>query len=107
MFETQEGEFRTKDELEISLIEDGMAMIDMDDLLEKPNGGSRGKSHKSQQKWGKKGRKQRNKDPYGCHGDADEELLSSTNGTGLVINAGKYGQTSYTRINYKGARSAT
>jgi large subunit GTPase 1 len=107
VFETQEGDFRTKDELELSLIEDGMTMVDMDDILEKPNGGSRGKSHKSLQKWGKKGRKQRNKDPYGCHRDADEELLSSTNGTGLVINAGKYGQKSYTRINYKGARSAT
>ena len=73
-------------------------------MVDPQKGGKIGKSHKKQNKWGKKGRKQRNKDPYGCHTDPDEEL--STTGNGLVVNAGKYGHRSYTRINYRGARSA-
>ena len=114
LVETEEGDFRHKDSLgigkgssDMAAIEDDLDMLEMIDMIEKPNGGKRGKSHKTQQKWGKKGRKQRNKDPYGCQGDPDEELLSKTNGTGLIVNAGKYGNNSYTRINYKGARSAT
>jgi large subunit GTPase 1 len=69
------------------------------------NGQKRGKAHKSIKKWGKKGRKLRNKDPYGCHSDPDAVLSGATT-SGLVVNAGKY-SSSYTRINYAGARSAT
>lgn len=70
------------------------------------NGGKRGKKHKSMQKWGKKGRKNRNKDPYGCHTEPDEELLGVKGGAGLVVSAGKYSGNNYTRPTYKGAKSA-
>ncbi len=69
-------------------------------------GGKRGKKHKSIQKWGKKGRKNRNKDPYGCHTEPDDELLGVRGGAGLIVNAGKYGSNNYTRPTYKGAKSA-
>lgn len=72
----------------------------------KGNRGNRGKSHKTQQKWGKKGRKTRDKDPYGCHSEPDEALLGVKGGSGLVVNAGKYGNKSYTRPTFKGVRSA-
>ena len=85
-------------------LEDDLDMLELAGMVDPTKGGKRGKSHKKQNKWGKKGRKQRNKDPYGCHTDPDEEL--STTGSGLVVNAGKYGNKSYTRINYRGARSA-
>lgn len=71
-------------------------------------GGNRGKKHKTIQKWGKKGRKNRNKDPYGCHTEPDEELLRSTGGAGagICVNAGKYGSKGYTRPDYAGAKAA-
>lgn len=57
-------------------------------------------------KWGKKGRKLRNKDPYGCHSDPDSVLLSASEGSsGAIVNAGKY-TSSYTRANYAGAKAA-
>eukprot|EP00566_Odontella_aurita_P004720 CAMPEP_0113542026 /NCGR_PEP_ID=MMETSP0015_2-20120614/9371_1 /TAXON_ID=2838 /ORGANISM="Odontella" /LENGTH=777 /DNA_ID=CAMNT_0000442023 /DNA_START=73 /DNA_END=2403 /DNA_ORIENTATION=- /assembly_acc=CAM_ASM_000160 len=68
-------------------------------------GGKRGKSHKSVKKWGKKGRKLRNKDPYGCHGEPDAELMEMSSG-GVCVNAGKYGGTGYTRASHSGARAA-
>lgn len=73
-------------------------------------GGNRGKAHKSKQKHGKKGRKDRNKDPYGCHSTPDEGLVGGdkeSSRSGLIVNAGKYGGGGYTRPNYSGARSAT
>ncbi len=70
------------------------------------NGGKRGKKHKSMQKWGKKGRKNRNKDPYGCHTEPDAELFGAKGGSGLVVSAGKYSSSNYTRPSYKGTRSA-
>lgn len=61
-----------------------------------------------QQKWGKKGRKLRNKDPYGCHSDPDTVLNAASNGgSGVIINAGKYSSSGYTRANYAGAKAAT
>jgi hypothetical protein len=50
--------------------------------------GHRGKTPK--QKWGKKDRKNRDKDPYGCHS-------ASASGIGIITNAGKYSQVGYTR----------
>jgi large subunit GTPase 1 len=50
--------------------------------------GNRGRTPK--QKWGKKDRKNRDKDPYGCHS-------ASANGVGIVLNAGKYSAVGYTR----------
>ena len=72
----------------------------------KENSGKRGKKHKSIQKWGKKGRKTRNKDPYGCHSEPDETLFGVKGGSGLIVNAGKYGSNNYTRPSRKGARNA-
>jgi large subunit GTPase 1 len=111
VIETADGEFLTKDKAgngtKVDALEDDLEMLEMmEGMMEKPVGGNRGKSHKSKQKWGKKGRKQRNKDPYGCHGDPDEELLSASGGSGLLVNTGKNGSKSYTRMNYRGPRSA-
>ncbi len=111
VIETSDGDFLTQDKRgeggKVDALEDDLEMLEMmEGMTEEPKGGNRGKAHKSKQKWGKKGRKQRNKDPYGCHGDPDEELLATTNGSGLVVNAGKHGNKSYTRMNYRGPRSA-
>merc|ERR1712038_1208248 len=72
----------------------------------KASGGKRGKKHKSMQKWGKKGRKNRNKDPYGCHSEPDDELFGVKGGSGLIVSAGKYGSSNYTRPTYRGTKSA-
>lgn len=52
-------------------------------------------------KWGKKDRKNRNKDPYGCHSTPDgalyEEAVAAAASSGIVVNAGKYSQAGYTR----------
>ncbi|GMH99704.1 hypothetical protein TrLO_g1752 [Triparma laevis f. longispina] len=70
-------------------------------------GGKRGKAHKKMHKWGKKGRKQRNKDPYGCHDDGLNEILDSGDGiSGLnVQQSKKNSRKGYTRPthNPKGA----
>ncbi|KAL3942437.1 MAG: hypothetical protein SGBAC_003360 [Bacillariaceae sp.] len=60
-------------------------------------------------KWGKKGRKLRNKDPYGCHSTPDDTLTGDGAAPiGVSTNAGKYGKKGYTRPpNYNGARSAS
>mmetsp|Transcript_14429 Transcript_14429/g.29392 ORF Transcript_14429/g.29392 Transcript_14429/m.29392 type:complete len:733 (-) Transcript_14429:107-2305(-) len=89
---------------------------DFDDILggmddEGANSGpseKRGKAHKSIKKWGKKGRKLRNKDPYGCQSDPDTVLNAASNGgSGVIMNAGKYSSSGYTRANYAGAKAAT
>mmetsp|Transcript_22917 Transcript_22917/g.28113 ORF Transcript_22917/g.28113 Transcript_22917/m.28113 type:complete len:748 (+) Transcript_22917:193-2436(+) len=94
-------------------IQEAMDDLDILDMIveelggdPKTNGEIRGKKHKSMQKWGKKGRKTRNKDPYGCHSEVDESMLGVKGGSGLVVNAGKYGRGSYTRPSYKGAKNA-
>jgi len=67
--------------------------------------GPRGKAHKKKKGWGKKGNKLRDKDPYGCHADPDE-VMDKKLAAGIVVNAGKYGRSDYTRpTNYAGARS--
>lgn len=55
-------------------------------------------AHKSIKKWGKKGRKLRNKDPYGCHSDPDTVLQASTS-SGAIVKA-QHGT-------YAGAKTAT
>ena len=69
-------------------------------------GGRRGKAHKTRKKHGKKGRKLRDKDPYGCHKDVDEMLTGNKAPAGITVLAGKYGRKGYTRADYNGARSA-
>ena len=61
---------------------------------------------RNKHKWGKKNRKNRNKDPYGCHSTPDEAFKSSVSGSGVVVNAGKHGKKGYTRpTSYAGVRS--
>ena len=97
-----------KDESCLDYYDDDFFNFDKIPIAAHQTGGRRGKAHKSRHKHGKKGRKQRNKDPYGCHQDPDEGLLSQFNEVGgLVVNAGKYGSKNYTRLSYRGARSAT
>jgi large subunit GTPase 1 len=40
-------------------------------------------------KWGKKGRKLRNKDPYGCHSTPDESLSATDGPLGVTVKSGK------------------
>lgn len=83
--------------------------LDLLDMIEsdtKPAGGNRAKNHKTMQKHGKKGRKFRNKDPYGCHSDPDAALIASGALSGVSVKAGKYSSTNYTRMNIRGPRSA-
>jgi hypothetical protein len=42
-----------------------------------------------QKRWGKKGRKLRNKDPYGCHSTPDESLAGSEGIVGVTVKSGK------------------
>ena len=62
----------------------------------------------SRRKHAKKNRKNRNKDPYGCHSTPDDTLAQSVPTTGVGVRAGKYSQAgAYTRpTSYAGARSA-
>jgi hypothetical protein len=57
------------------------------------------KNSKRQKKWGKKGRKGRNRDPYGCHSTPDEELGGDNSGTvGVSVKGGKkFNRKNYTR----------
>lgn len=84
-----------------------LELLDMIESSTKPAGGNRAKNHKTMQKHGKKGRKLRNKDPYGCQSDPDAALLSSGVISGVTVNAGKYSSSNYTRMNYRGPKSAT
>ena len=65
----------------------------LEDFDDDNKGDKRGKAHKSIKKWGKKGRKLMNKDPYGCHPDLDSVVLQSTpsisGSIGAIVNAGK------------------
>jgi large subunit GTPase 1 len=77
-------------------------------VQEKANGGKRGHAHKTMHKHGKKGRKLRNKDPYGCHSTPDDTLGGNTVSNGAVVKAGKYSRAGYTRpTSYAGARGVT
>ncbi len=89
-------------------VDDDSILGDLDYEEKSSKGDKRGKSHKSIKKWGKKGRKLRNKDPYGCHPDIEGSILhSSTTIAGVIVNAGKYSTANYTRANYAGAKAAT
>lgn len=79
-------------------------LLDDDDLLDllegTPDSDAVGAKQKSKRKWGKKNRKNRNSDPYGCHSTPDESLLEATDGPshGVVVNSGKkHGKKTYTR----------
>lgn len=63
---------------------------------------------KGTKKWGKKDRKNRNKDPYGCHSTPDDSLGSDyVTGSGVIVKGGKHTKKGYTRpTTYAGVRSA-
>jgi len=71
------------------------------------NGENTGQSRR-QKKWGKKGRKGRNKDPYGCHSTPDELLGGpSERNVGVVVKGGKKHQRkNYTRATGYGSTRA-
>ena len=79
------------------------------DEIDRPTeGDKRGKSHKRIKKHGKKGRKLRNKDPYGCHSAPNDMLHNAAKeGSGVIINAGKYTRNGFTRAHHEGAKAAT
>jgi large subunit GTPase 1 len=71
------------------------------------------KKDKIGHRWGKKDRKNRNKDPYGCHSTPDEQFRETlegggtgVGGPGIHVKAGKYGRGGYTRANHAGAKGA-
>jgi large subunit GTPase 1 len=67
------------------------------------------KSRKKKPITTKRGRQGRQEDPYGC-GASPDDLLDENlaKNSGLVVNAGKYGRSGYTRpTSYAGPRSAT
>ena len=100
-----EGEAKVKeDEFDTDLL--GM-IGESNAIADSEDGGKRGKAHKTRKRHGKKGRKLREKDPYGCHKGPDEMLAGGEQPVGVSVNAGKYGRKNYTRaLNYSGARSA-
>jgi large subunit GTPase 1 len=108
-FERDDNDVDVDDEVAIQDDLDLLELVDgghTDADVSKSNDGKRGKAHKSRQKHGRKGRKDRNKDPYGCHSTPDEVLDPSAPGSGLVVNAGKYGHRKYTRPTcYAGTRA--
>lgn len=86
-----------------------------DDILEllgaSAEAGSQPSANKSKRptakKWGKKGRKLRNKDPYGCHTTIDENISQDQAAMGVIVNAGKHGRGGYTRPTGYGSVRAT
>jgi large subunit GTPase 1 len=97
--------------------ENDVNVEDDDMLLELMGGTSLGQVDPSaiteptrKKKWGKKNRKLRDKDPYGCHSTPDGVLSDSTSTklpVGVSVSAGKYGRQGYTRpTGFAGARSA-
>eukprot|EP00934_Nitzschia_sp_Nitz4_P004605 Nitzschia sp. Nitz4//scaffold96_size78090//56277//58412//NITZ4_005501-RA/size78090-processed-gene-0.58-mRNA-1//-1//CDS//3329560594//4595//frame0 len=74
--------------------EDGDDAIDSDDLLMEMMGESvtpdknGPNSSRSTKRWGKKGRKLRNKDPYGCHSTPDDMLRNDTGSVGVTVMGG-------------------
>lgn len=104
----KEGVGETGEDVDLDL-DDFDSFLELEDQRDDGgnNGDKRGKSHQTIKKWGKKGRKLRNKDPYGCHTDPNDSALESTSkGSGVIVNAGKYSSSGYTRMNYAGSRGA-
>jgi hypothetical protein len=83
-------------------IEDDDMMLELmgdtalDDSRDSSSGAKTNNNAARQKKWGKKGRKLRNKDPYGCHSTPDESLAGSKGITGVTVKGGK----KHSRNNY-------
>ena len=130
---SDEGEERDEEDAD----DDDLMFELMDELSgDNTNNGGGGKSKKSRKvkddkngkkshhnrppkgkKWGKKGKKFRNSDPYGCHSTPEDMLGNAAAATGsggggsggLIVKGAKYGSSGgYTRpVGYGGARSAS
>jgi large subunit GTPase 1 len=96
--------------------EDGMINEAEDDMLEFMNEQSMGRAAKQsmtekrqhmQPKGGKKGKQKKNreKDPYGCHTSPDDLIMATYVSAGLQVKAGKYSESGYTRPSYVGPRN--
>lgn len=72
------------------------------------NGANAGGQSRRQKKWGKKGRKGRNKDPYGCYSTPDETLGGpNEKNVGVMVKGGKKHQRkNYTRATGYGTTRA-
>mmetsp|Transcript_12051 Transcript_12051/g.28165 ORF Transcript_12051/g.28165 Transcript_12051/m.28165 type:complete len:736 (-) Transcript_12051:65-2272(-) len=72
------------------------------------NGEANAGQSKRQKKWGKKGRKGRNKDPYGCHSTPDQMLGGGNEGSmGVSVKGGKKHQRkNFTRVTAYGSTRA-
>jgi large subunit GTPase 1 len=58
------------------------------------------RTHQRKKRWGKKGRKLRNSDPYGCHSSPDDMLTGDKGPLGVTLKGGKYskkGKKGYVR----------
>mmetsp|Transcript_21296 Transcript_21296/g.44854 ORF Transcript_21296/g.44854 Transcript_21296/m.44854 type:complete len:727 (-) Transcript_21296:90-2270(-) len=100
-----------KDELDIE--DDDMLLellggASMSESGENNAGQTKAGESKRQKKWGKKGRKGRNKDPYGCHSTPDQLLGGGKEGnTGVSVKGGKKHQRkNYTRTTAYGSTRA-
>ena len=73
--------------------EDDDSLEDDDMLMElmgvNTSGGTKANGIARPKKWGKKGRKLRNKDPYGCHSSPDDLLAGDAAPRGVTVNSGK------------------
>lgn len=88
--------------------EDDMLLELMGDAVGSESKGSKNATATRMKKWGKKGRKLRNKDPYGCHSSPDSMLINNTVPVGVSVNAGKHGRKGYTRpASYGSVRAVT
>lgn len=80
---------------EVGIEDDDMLLELLGEMETGPNadasGGSRVNNKAGRQKkWGKKGRKLRNKDPYGCHSTPDDSLIGGEGGPlGVTVKSGK------------------
>jgi large subunit GTPase 1 len=93
--ETKEDEEEDDDSVEVGIEEDDMLLelmggTALDDTRDSSSGAKSNNKASRQKKWGKKGRKFSNKDPYGCHSTPDESLVESQGSTmGVSVKAGK------------------
>jgi large subunit GTPase 1 len=92
-----------------SVVEDDDMLFDMmGDVAGAESSTSNNASAMRKKKWGKKGRKLRNKDPYGCHSTPDVMLPNDVAPVGVSVNAGKHGRKGYTRpAGYGSIRAVT
>merc|ERR1712072_845158 len=87
---SKEDVFDRPTSLEHDQLLDPVAFLESLDASSAPTTGKRGKAHKSRHKWGKKDRKNRDSDPYGCHTDPTD-LSTKSQQSGVNVSGGKRG----------------